>query len=165
MSESLNKETIKSYWLNLSDRDRSMLTIGGFVIVMYLFYVLIYAPLTDAVETQSTVWIDKKETLAWMQRQRDVKPRSKQVDRNLLSLFSTELKQSSFATFPYQLQQSGSEHVQLSFDQVPYVDFLLWLRQLNQRYMMTISELTVSKSQTSGVVKMTVVAEKKETKK
>ena len=165
MSESLNKETIKSYWLNLSDRDRLMLTIGGFVVVMYLFYMLIYAPLTEAVETQSKVWIEKKETLAWMQRQRDVKPRSKQVDRNLLSLFSTELEQSSFAKFPYQIQQSGPEHVQLTFEQVPYVDFLLWLRQLNQRYVMTISELTVNRSQTSGVVNMTVVVEKKETKK
>lgn len=164
MSDYFNKGMIKSYWLNLSERDRLVLSVGGLVVLVYLFYLLIYAPLTGAVETQSKLWVEKQETLAWMKRQSKVKPQSKQIDRNLLSLFSTQLKQASFSQFPYQLQQSGSEHVQLSFDQVPYVDFLIWLRKLNQRYMMTIAELTVTRTETSGVVKMNVVAEKKEIK-
>jgi general secretion pathway protein M len=163
MSDYFNMETIKSYWINLSERDRLVLSIGSIVLVVYLFYLLIYAPLTDAVETQSKVWIEKQETLAWMKRQSKVKPQSKQADRNLLSLFSTQLKQTSFSQFPYQLQQSGPDHVQLSFDNIPYVDFLTWLRKLNQRYTMSISELTAIPTQTSGVVKMNVVVEKKET--
>lgn len=164
MSEYFNKEFIKSYWLNLSERDRLVLSVGGLVVLMYLFYLLIYAPLTGAVETQSKLWVEKQETLAWMKRQHQVKPQSKQLDRNLLSLFSTQLKRASFSQFSYQLQQSGADHVQLSFEQVPYVDFLVWLRKLNQRYMMTISELTVIRTDTPGVVKMNVVAEKKEAK-
>ncbi len=163
MSDYFNMETIKAYWFNLSERDRLVLSIGSIVVVMYLFYLLIYAPLTGAVETQSKVWIEKQETLAWMKRQTRVKPQSKQADRNLLSLFSTQLKQTSFSQFPYQLQQSGPDHVQLSFDNVPYVEFLAWLRKLNQQYTMSISELTVVRTPMSGVVKMNVVAEKKET--
>lgn len=164
MSDYFNKETIKSYWVNLSERDRLVLSVGGLVVLVYLFYLLIYAPLTGAVEAQSNVWIEKQETLAWMKRQSKVRPQSKRVDRNLLSLLSTQLKQTSFSQFPYQLQQSGSDHVQLSFDNVPYVNFLTWLRKLNQRYTMSISELTVSRTETTGVVKLNVVVEKKETK-
>lgn len=163
MSDVFNVETIKSYWFHLSERDRLVLSIGGMVVLVYLFYLLIYAPLIDAVETQSKQWIEKKETLAWMKRQSKVKPQLKQADRNLLSLFSTQLKQASFSQFPYQLQQSGPDHVALSFDGVPYVEFLMWLRKLNQHYTMNLSELTVVRTQTSGVVKMNVLAEKKGT--
>jgi general secretion pathway protein M len=164
MSENFNKESIKSYWLNLSERDRLVLSVGGVVVLLYLFYLLIYAPLTEAVELQSNLWVEKQETLDWMKRQREVKRQSKKIYCHLLSLFSTQLKKATFSQFPYQLQQSGTENVQLSFEQVPYVDFLMWLRKLNQRYTMTISELTVIRTDTPGVVKMNIVVEKKEPK-
>lgn len=162
MSDYFDKEVMKSYWLNLSERDRLVLSVGGIVVLVYLFYVLIYGPLTDAVETRSQIWVEKQETLAWMKRQGGAKPVSKQADRNLLSLFSTELKRASFSQFPYQLQQSGADTVQLSFDSVPYVDFLAWLRTLNRHYKMSITDLTVARTKLSGVVKVNVVVEKKE---
>jgi general secretion pathway protein M len=151
---------MKAYWLNLSDRDRLVLSVGGVVVGVYLFYALIYSPLTNAVATQSQLWMEKKETMAWMDQQKNRKALPQKVDSNLLSVFSEQLKRASFSKFAYQLQQIGDENIQLSFETVPYVDFLAWLKQLQDQYRMKIKELTVARTQTAGIVKLSVVVEK-----
>ncbi len=148
---------MKTFWANLSERDRWVLFIGGVVCLIYLFYLLIYAPLIHAVDFKSRQWIEKKETLVWMRSQATTKHLPKTIDSNLLTIFSDHIKQAPFAQFSYQLQQAGEGHVQLSFEQVPYVEFMTWLRKLNQQYTMAVTELVVARTQTPGIVKLRVV--------
>ena len=161
MSSSIHIDTFKSYWLNLSDRDRFVLSVGSVIVFVYLFYLLIYAPLMNAVDSKSKEWVEKKETLIWMKSQEKIKIPILKHDSNLLSVFSNQLKHTTFSQFTYQLQQAGIDHIQLSFEAVPYVDFMTWLRQLSQHYTMTITELTAAHSKTPGVVKLKVLVENK----
>lgn len=148
---------IQSWWSNLSVRDRYVLCVGGVICLFYLSYLLIFGPLLRAVVFKSKQLIEKKETLVWMRSQVNVKPSQKRTEGNLLSVFSSHLKQTSFAQFPYKLQQAGEENIQLSFDEVPNAEFLTWLKNLNEHYTMTISELSAVRTRTSGVVKLHVV--------
>lgn len=148
---------MNAFWLSLSERDRLFLSAGGVFCGVLLFYALIYSPLLNAVDVKSRLWIEKKETLAWMREQANTKHTPKRADIHLLSVFSSQLKNTSFAHFPYQLQQTGEEHVQLSFDEVPYVDFLTWFKRLSEEYTFSLTELSVSRGVTPGVVKLRVI--------
>lgn len=148
---------MKIDWANLSERDRLVLGIGGVICFIYFAYLLIFSPLTKAVSFQSRQWVEKQETLIWMREQAKTKHASKKTSGNLLTLFSNELKHTSFSAFPYQLQQAGAGNVQLTFEKVPYVEFLQWLRRINQQYTMAIIELSIVRTQTPGMVKLRVV--------
>lgn len=148
------KESIYTFWENLNERDRLVLSIGSVVVIIYLFYLIVYSPLLNAVDEKSEQLISKKETLAWMKTQEKIKQAPIQKEGNLLLLFSNQLKQTDFSQFPYQLQQAGEKNIQLSFDAVPYVDFINWLRKLNQQNQFNVVEMGVDRTTTPGVVKM-----------
>lgn len=150
---------MKQFLANLNARDRLILGIGGLVSVVYFFYLIIYAPLTRALETESKQWIEKNETLIWMRQQSQEVHSAKHTPSNLLSVFSTALKNTSFSQFPYQLQQADESHVRLSFVEVPYVDCLRWIRHLNEKYAMHITELSVARGQRPGMVRLHLLVE------
>jgi general secretion pathway protein M len=152
---------VKAYWANLSDRDRWTLSIGIIFCVLYLFYLLIYAPIVHAVHQKSQQLIEKQETLLWMQNiQKEYKARKKPEalsSGQLLSVLAEQLGNTSFKQYPYQLQQIAANDIQLSFDKVPFNSVMQWLWSINEKYTISIKRLNVDHTDTAGVVKLTVV--------
>jgi general secretion pathway protein M len=155
----LNRDTIKTYWFNLNERDRWMLIIGGSVVGVYLLYLIVFSPILSAVNTASQQLVEQQTTLIWMRNNLGAATQLKRIEKNLLSLFSTQLKSDNLSKFPYQLQQTGGEGLQLSFDKVPYVEFMSWLKRLNQHNAMTIVDLSAIRTKTLGMVKLRLVVE------
>ena len=156
------KDYVNHFFSGLSDRDKVVLSFGGVVVLIYLFFLLIYSPLRHAVDFKLKQLTEKKETLIWMREQSKVKHAVKHIEGNLLSVFSSQLKKASFSQFPYQLQQSGENRIQLSFAEVPYVDFLNWLQSIGEQFVMTVTELSATRSKIPGVVKLRIVVAEKE---
>ncbi|WP_133128016.1 type II secretion system protein GspM [Legionella nagasakiensis] len=152
---------MNTYWNNLNDRERWTLGLGGLVCFFYLFYLLFYSPLTNAVKEKSQQIAEKKETLAWMQQVRMQYKAGKVPEAlsntQLLTLLANQLNHTSFQQFPYQLQQTGVGDIQLSFAQVPFNPFLQWLWSLNKNYAISMKQLSVERGDAQGVVKMQVV--------
>lgn len=152
---------IINYWNNLNERERWLTSIGSVTALIYLFYLLIYSPLSTSVSDKSKQLIEKQQTLAWMQQVRQL-PLNKKTKRSisntkLLAIIGNQLNEKSFRPFPYQLQQTGSGDIQLSFERVPYKQFLLWLWTLNNDYAITLKQFTADRSDTAGVVKLLTV--------
>ncbi|RAP36935.1 MULTISPECIES: type II secretion system protein GspM [Legionella] len=149
-----------NFWQNLSERDRLTLSIGLVFTVAYLFYLLIYSPLNTAVVSKTNQLEDKQKTLVWMkqinQRPRNSKEPEMINNGRLLSIISTQLSNTPFKTFAYQLQQTGPGDIQISYDKVPYTQFLQWLWQLNTDYAVILKQLSIDKTETAGVVKLTI---------
>ncbi len=152
---------IGNYWNNLSERERLIALIGAALTVVYFFYLLIYSPLSTAVDNKSKQLIEKQETLAWMEQARQQPKNQKKAETlsntKLLALIGNQLSNKVFQPFPYQLQQRGPGDIQLSFDRVPYREFLSWLWNLNQNYRITLKEFTAERTETPGVVKLMIV--------
>ena len=55
------------------------------------------------------------------------------------------------------MQQTGAGNIQLMYDAVPFNAFMRWLYAFNEEYAVFIQELIVDKTDTSGVVKLTLV--------
>lgn len=152
---------IANYWHNLNERERWMAAIGSISVLIYLFYLLVYSPLTTAVSTRSKELREKQETLAWMQQVRQ-QPRSQKTaqaisNTKLLALIGNQLSSNSLQKFVYQLQQTGSGDIQLSYDRVPYNLFLSWLWSLSNDYVISFKQFSAERTDTPGIVKLMVV--------
>ncbi|KTD10533.1 type II secretion system protein GspM [Legionella hackeliae] len=150
-----------NYWNNLNERERWMVGIAAACIIFYLFYLLIYSPLVTAVDTKSTQLQEKKETLAWMEQVRK-KPKNQKIPQpitssKLLALIGSQLNTGSLRPFTYQLQQTGQGEIQLSFEQVPFTQFLAWLWKLSNDYALILKQFSAERTDTPGVVKLTII--------
>ncbi|ASQ46598.1 type II secretion system protein GspM [Legionella clemsonensis] len=152
---------MSNYWNNLNERERWMVGIAAFCVIFYLFYLFIYSPLTISVETKTQQLQEKKETLAWMQqvRNQSTQRRAPQAitSSKLLALLGNQLSTGELHRFTYQLQQTGQGEIQLSFEQVPFNQFLSWLWKLFNDYALSLKQFSAERTDTSGMVKLTVV--------
>ncbi|MCL9682604.1 GspM family type II secretion system protein LspM [Legionella maioricensis] len=152
---------MKHYLNTLNEREKWMVVIAAVCLFIYCYYLLLYAPLSNKV-TQKTAQLNEKiETLAWMQKvkQQGLSSKTKQTVDNsqLLTLLATQLKDNSTLKFPYQLQQTGSGDIQLTFDAVPFKLFMGWLAKINDRYTITIKQFDVQHSEIPGITKLMII--------
>lgn len=150
---------MKQYWQNLNDRERLLVIGCGFLIVLYLFYILIYSPLTTSVSEKRTELQQQSNTLTWMQQQKPQTSHQRQTitTNKLLPFIASQLSQGNLQKFVYQLQQTSSGDIQLGFESVPYLDFMNWLWALNNQYFLNIKLFSISRDKTEGLVKITIV--------
>lgn len=152
---------MKAYWNNLNERERLMLGICGVLCIIYLFYLLIYSPLTKAIQDKTKQLSEKQATLVWMadvsKEYKATKPLQTLTKSQLLSMLAAELNVASFKNFPYQLQQTGQNDIQLLFEKVPYNGFMVWLWSLNQKYRIVVKQFNIERTDTTGIVKLTLI--------
>ncbi len=154
-------DSIKTFWLKKNNRERLMLAACAVICCVYLFYAWFYSPITDAVENNLKQFTEKKATLAWMQQMqlqyKGMKKSQTVSSVKFLTLLAADIKHSTFSQFSYQLQQTGANNIQLSFDQVPFNAFIAWLYKLNEQYFFSIDQLKIEQSNISGLVKAMVL--------
>ncbi|WP_454781039.1 GspM family type II secretion system protein LspM [Legionella sp. WA2022007384] len=153
---------MKAYLSTLNEREKWMLIGAALCLLLYVYYLFLYSPLSQKVSQKSTQLVEKTATLAWMQKirqQSQVKQTKKQsVDNSqLLTTLATKLKNDPTLKFPYQLQQTGLGDIQLTFDAVAFNLFIAWLEKLNQRYAITVKQFEADRSKTPGVTRLMIL--------
>ena len=152
---------MKSYWANLNERDRWALGVGVVFCVLYVFYLLIYAPLSRSVHQKSLQLVEKQDTLLWMQDVQKIYKNKKKPEAlnsgQLMSVLAEQLNNTSFKRYPYQLQQIAANDIQLSFNKVPFNPFMVWLWSMNEKYTISIKRLTIDQTKTAGMVKLSLI--------
>lgn len=148
---------MNNWWANLNERDKWASGLGVSFLICYLFYMLVYAPINEAVQNNSKQLQEKRDTLNWMQtvqQQAGNHHKAQAINRNkLLTVIAGQLDSGPLKPFPYQLQQTGQGDISLFFDKVPYALFLSWLWSLNNDYTISLEQISVEQSPTPGVVK------------
>jgi general secretion pathway protein M len=152
---------MKSYLNTLNERERWMVYGTVLCVFVYVYYLLIYAPLASKVEERGTLLIEKTQTLEWMNKVKQHKKSAvvkKSVDNGqLLTLLATKLKNNATLKFPYQLQQTNSGDVQLSFEQIPFNLFIKWLNSINSQYVINMKQFDVNKTKTPGLTRLMII--------
>lgn len=157
------KEQILQFWRQLTERDKLMLTIGSIVCIFYLFYLVIYSPLSGRVVRKTQQLVEDKATLAWMEQvkpfARPVQAAAKKISTaQMLSTISDSIKNTSFKGYAYQIQHTGGNEIQLSYEEVPYTLWINWFSQLSKKYIFSIKQLHVH-SLKPGIVKLMLIIE------
>lgn len=152
---------VKAYWTNLGERDRWMLGIGGVCVFFFLLYLVIFSPLMRMTQFKSQQLVEKQDTLVWMekmhQQHHTVKVPEILTTSKLLTILAERLNSTSFHRFPYQLQQTGTANIQLSFEAVPYNAFITWLWSVREKYAFSIEQFSAERTKTPGVVKLVLI--------
>jgi len=153
---------VKAYLSTLNDREKWMLIGTAVCLFLYVYYLFLYSPLSQQVNQKSTQLVEKTATLEWMNKirqQNNAKQTKKQIVDNsqLLTALATQLKNDSTIKFPYQLQQTGSGDIQLTFDAVAFNLFITWLDKINQRYAITVKQFEADRSKTPGVTRLSIL--------
>jgi general secretion pathway protein M len=151
---------MRQYWQNLNEREQLMVSVTAACLFFYLIYLLLYSPLETAVTNKLAELQEKKETLSWMQqvRQQPLSSKIPQPTSNakILTLIDSQLNNGPLKPFHYQLQQTGGGDIELSFEQVPFAPFLLWLWNLTRDYAITLKQFSAERTGTPGMVKLIV---------
>ncbi|MFA6302452.1 MAG: type II secretion system protein GspM [Legionella sp.] len=152
---------MKAYLNSLNERERWMVLLGGLSLVLYCYYIFLYAPIHNRVQQKSAILAEQIDTLNWMKKvkgEAHTTKTKKTVDNNqLLTLLATQLKQDDELKSAYQIQQTASGEIQLSFEAVPFSLFMKWLAEINKEYSIIIKQLNVEHSKTPGVTRLTVI--------
>lgn len=153
---------MKAYLSTLNEREKWMLIGTGLFLCLYVYYLFLYSPLSQRVTQKSTQLVEKTATLEWMQKirqQSQVKQtKKKAVDNSqLLTTLATQLKNDLTLRFPYQLQQTGSGDIQLTFDAVAFNLFITWLEKINQHYAITVKQFEADRSKTPGITRLMIL--------
>ncbi|KTD75278.1 GspM family type II secretion system protein LspM [Legionella waltersii] len=152
---------MKAYLNSLNEREKWMVIVAVLAVFIYGYYLLLFDPLSERVKQKSTQLIEKTETLEWMKKvrhQKGIGKSKKSIDNSqLLTLLADRLKESKGLKFPYQLQQTASGEVQLSFEEVPFQLFLSWLTDIHEQYSIYVKQLDVQNTQTPGVTKLSII--------
>lgn len=152
---------MKSYLSTLNEREKWMLIGTGLCLVLYIYYLFLYTPLSNRVTQKSAQLIEKTSTLQWMKKIKlqDRTTQTKQIVNNsqLLTALATQLKNDPTLKFPYQLQQTGSGDIQLTFDAVAFNMFIAWLEKINQGYAITVKQFEADRTKTQGVTRLMIL--------
>lgn len=152
---------MKDYFNSLNEREKWMVIIAGVCLVIYSFYYFIYSPLSTRVADRSTQLVEKIDTLNWMkkvkQEHHSLQKKQNISNSQLLTLIATQLKEENTLNFPFQLQQTGSGEIQLSYDEVPLNLFIAWFVKINNEYAIVVKQLDLERTKTAGVVKLMII--------
>lgn len=152
---------MKSYLSTLNEREKWMVLSAAICVLIYVYYMFLYSPLATNVDQRSEQLIEKKATLEWMKKvklQHNNSSVKQSLDNGqLLTLIATQLKNNSVINDSYQLQQTNSGEIQLSFEQVPFNSFLEWLLKMSKQYTISVKQLDVNKTPTPGMTQLMII--------
>lgn len=152
---------MKTYLSTLNEREKWMIIGAALCVILYCYYLFLYTPLSHRVSQKSSQLAEKTTTLDWMNkiRKQNHKSKTKEIVDNsqLLTIMATQLKENETLKFPYQLQQTGSGDIQLTFDAVAFNLFIAWLEKINEKYAITLKQFNAEKTPTPGVAHVMIL--------
>ena len=156
---------IKSWWYNLTERDRQMATVGGIVLGVFLFYIVIWSPLSNVVVTYKTNIAAQHDTLTYLQSANTQIQRYQAqgiqiaaTDRsNLLAMIEQSATDHKLSAFLKQVEQPQPNHIALTFEKAPFDQCMQWLQQLSTSTGVQIITLTADRLTPVGTANIKVV--------
>jgi general secretion pathway protein M len=151
---------MKNWWLGLNLREKQTFSIGILLVLMFLIYEIVFAPLDNSVEELRHKIHNNQSLLKWMQgtddRIKTLEKNHQPVDNNenmsLLSVVQNGINDSSFAQNVLQLQQSENDSVQLQLKKVSFDSFIQWLTDLCQQHQLLITQMSITPLDGAGSV-------------
>lgn len=155
---------MRDWWLNLSFREKQTVALGALALSILFLYLIIWAPLANKLDVLSNRIQHDQTLLKWMREtDKQIKLYEKNLQKNLansaslLSIVQDQLNKSPFAKNVTQLHQADAGTVQMNLDKVSFDKLLVWLNQIWNQHQIFVEEMSVTPSETPGVVQVNLV--------
>lgn len=153
---------MKKWWQERNARERLILSIGGLLLLLFLYYSLIISPLQSGIVQTQQRKANALEVAGWMlsvspevQRLRRSSGSNANIKRggSLLSVVDETSKAAGLGQSITRLQPEGESEVRAWLDAAPFNETLRWLRTLESSYGVEIAELSFNRDNEAGRVK------------
>jgi general secretion pathway protein M len=144
---------IKQKWQQLQPQEKQLVLITAVIVGVYLFWLLIWQPLNQNIESTSKKIAKEQELLTWVATQTARFEQSKQgtVFRgSLTAAVNQSAKQQGIVVSRMQPQQ---EMLQVWVEDIAFDKLLNWLSQLNQQGIQVVN-IDIQQTDVPGVVQV-----------
>jgi general secretion pathway protein M len=158
--------SIRSWWENLQDRERRMLSVGAPVVGILVIYALIWSPLSDSVTDHKMQVASQKQLLVFLQRASrkisQLQASGISVDASvesggLLTLVEQSLSSQQLSNYLKQVQQPTQNQIRLNFEDVPFDKLMQWLQMLITTHGIRVERFSATRLSKMGEANVQVV--------
>lgn len=159
---------MKEWFLNLTQRERTMVQVAAAVIIVFIFYMLIIEPISNSYTKKKQNVATATETLEWMQtaaqevkqlsggRALSEQPRSKQ---QALSVVDRSVRKAGLAGVMKRVQPEGESGVRVWFENAAFDELIKWLSTIESDHGLSVNEINVEQTESTGLVNVRVFLE------
>jgi len=156
---------IKEWWGNLKTREKRIVLIGGFLLVIACVYFGIWSPLIDKIALTRQQILVNENLLAFMKaadktissRIKKTSTRPKAAPVALMSDLQSRIKESGLSNSMTQLKQLSNDSITLQFQKVDFDQSVQLLLSLVKQYNVSIVQWSAIRDKTPGIVSQDVV--------
>ena len=149
-------------WQQLSMRERIIVAVGGAFLILFVFYLLIWEPLSNAVyQYREDVISNKILLLQLAQAGPEINSLRTQVKRSqikdqaeLLSVVEKAVRQSRVQGVIAEIGLGPQNTVKLRFDDVPFDELITWLIEMQQKQGVVVQTFDLVRLPEMGHVKV-----------
>lgn len=159
------RQKIEQQWQELNPREQKIGLIGGVILILLLYYLILYSPLSASVENHQRQIQSKTELLGWMQRAStqlklaaEHNGDKKIPQGSVLSIAEQSIKQGRLSAG--EIKQIDNNQVQIRFEKVSFDQLLAWLQKLPLQYRLRIFKINMKRTAEEGIITATVVVTK-----
>ncbi len=152
---------MQQWFNNLRRQEQIMLLVGSFVVLAYLLFVVILAPMSDSVANleqknrqaaESLVAV--KELASEYKALKNSGAGTSGTKQNLTRLIDTTVKNSGLTMNRFQPSSSGD--VQVRFENAVFNDVIGWISTLENDHGVLVKDLSISNGVATGLVNVSV---------
>lgn len=151
------------YWQQLSTREKTLVSLGGAVVALFIMYLLILKPSLDRIEQLKNNIRQQSSLLSYMQTTvTDIQLLKKNEpdnpvfsDGSITSIVELTLNQGALQNVSKQVRQANNQ-VSVQFNAVPTLDLLNWLSALWQQHRISVVKLELYRTETQGTIRANI---------
>jgi len=148
------------WWQGLQTRERGLLLIGGLAVLVTLYFLAVIEPLATREARLRKALAAERDTQGWLEQQRPLlgaAPQAAARERlpdgaSLLAAINDSAAASGVAAQLTRVTPAAERGANLSFEAVPYANFMRWLLALEARYGAAVERVRLEQSPQAGAV-------------
>lgn len=158
MKQQIEALTLK--YQSLTQRDRIMVIAASVIMAITLFYLLVWEPLYQGLETQRQQYESQQSIIIWMQEaSAEVKTLKRSGAKTVSSskqpvslIIEQSAKISGLKNNLGKLESSGKEGARVKLETASFDQMLIWLNTLEKRHGITVTSANIERAEKSGTV-------------
>lgn len=156
---------MKVWFLSLTQRERTMVQVAGSVVAVFMFYLVVWEPISSSYDKNKKNVASATQTLEWMNsaaeevkqlrggRSSPDRPQGKQF---ILSMIDLSARKAGLGSVMKRVQPEGDSGVRVWFENAPFDELVKWLAAIESEKGLSVNEINIEQTESTGLVNVRV---------
>ena len=151
---------MKNWFYSKEAHERQIIIVLGVLVSLSLIYLLIWAPVSDSYQQNSSKVKAQRELLSWMKKnsaeiirlRSSAKGSTRKATGPLLSTIDRTIKSAGLGVAMKRLEPKGGNRVQIWFEQAGFDALINWVGSVATTYGINIESINIERQEQAGKV-------------